>query len=79
MIKLKKKNKKIVSVNIIENTPVLDAIKASVSGSSPVSGFEPKFMVEVKVDEKTDLDSIRRKLAEVTRNVVNTEPYHYVE
>ena len=77
--KIKKENKKIVSISIIENTPVLDSIKASVSGSSPASNLEPNFMIEVKVDEKTDLKSIRKKLEEVTQNVVNTEPYHYVE
>ena len=77
--RLKKENKKIVSIKIIEDTPALDSIKASVSGSSPTSNFEPNFMIEVKVDEKTNLGSIRKKLEEVTQNVVNTEPYHYVE
>ncbi len=77
--KIKKENHKIVSVRIIEDVPVLDSIKASVSGASPASNPEPNFMIEVKVDEKTNLESIKKKLEEVTKNVVNTTPYHYVE
>jgi hypothetical protein len=75
--KLKKENKKIVSVNIIESIPVLDKIRVNVSGAG-LMPHKPDFRIEVKIDKGTNLDDIKKKLEKITNNVVSTEPYQYV-
>jgi uncharacterized protein YqgV (UPF0045/DUF77 family) len=79
--KLKKETKGIVSITILNSDPKLDKVIADVSGASTAvrtSGTNV-FMIEIKVDRNTNLQSLAQKLREITGgNVTYSEPYEYI-
>jgi hypothetical protein len=79
--KLKKETKGIASVIILSSDPKLDKVIADVSGAhtyTRTSGTNV-FMIEVKVDRNTNLESLAQKLKEITGGSVTcSEPYEYI-
>jgi cell division protein FtsX len=78
--KLRKETKGIASVTILNSDPKLDKVIADVSGASTAirTNGTNVFMIEIKVDKNTNLESLAQKLREITGgNVAYSEPYEY--
>jgi hypothetical protein len=79
---LKKETKGIASITILNSDPKLDKVIADVSGVGVAVRTigTNVFMIEVKVDKNTNLESLAQKLRDITGgNVTYTEPYEYVK
>jgi hypothetical protein len=74
---LKKESKNIVNITILDSDPKLDKAIADISGSSTYYrlGGTNAFMIEVKIDDKTNLEQIKQKITNISNNFIVVEPY----
>ena len=75
--RLKKESKNIINITILNSDPKLDKAIADISGSSSYYSLDGTnaFMIEVKIDNKTNLEEIKQKIRNISNNFIVVEPY----
>jgi cell division protein FtsX len=74
---LKRENKGIRNITILDSDPKLDKMIADISGAASYSRSvgTNAFMIEVKVDNETELKLLEEKIRSVSNNIKIFESY----